>query len=119
MKKGIFWIIDESLVCVVVECDSSGTPLETVEFSAKSGNNFNHKLEWKKINKKTTNGKPYNYYHRGRVEIKNNKATVYINPLANMNEIQEKIIKSFNLESINLVFKSDGSVHYQALIDAE
>lgn len=64
-----------------------------------------------------TNGKPYNYYYRGRVEIKNNKATVYINPLANIEEIQKQIIETFNLKNIKLIFKSDGSAHYQALVD--
>lgn len=117
MNKGIFWVINDELFCIKVECDTNGIPQEYVEFSAKSGDNFNHKAEWSGLGRKVTNGKPYNYYHRGRVEIKNNKATVYINPLANTEEIQKKIIEAFNLENIKIIFKSDGSAHYQALID--
>ena len=119
MKKGIFWIINNELFSVTVECDITGTPLEFVEFSAKSGNNFNHKAEWEKFSKKTTNGKPYNYYRRGRVEIKNNKATIYLNSRSNNTEIQRKIVSAFGLENLKTIFKSDGSAHYQALIDNE
>ena len=117
MNKGIFWVINDELLCVKVECDMNGTPQEFVKFSAKSGDNFNHKAEWSKLDRKVTNGKPYNYYRRGRVEVKNNKATVYINPLANTEEIQKKIIEAFNLGNIKIIFKSDGSAHYQALVD--
>ena len=52
------------------KCNSDGMALEHVEYSSKSRNNFNHKAEWSKLPKSVTNGQPYNYYPRGRVEIK-------------------------------------------------
>jgi len=117
MKKGIFWIIEDTLLCVSVCCDKNGVALEPVVYSAKSGDNFNHKAEWARLDKKTTRGKPYNYFRRGRVEFTKEKAVIYLNPFANTKNIQSKIIKKFELENVNTVFKSDGSVHYQALID--
>lgn len=64
---------------------------------------------------KITQGKPYNYYPRGRVEIKNGKATVYLNPALNTNEITQNIKAEFGLSDIKTVFKSDGSEHYRAV----
>lgn len=58
--KGIFWWIDGELVCRKVLCDENGTSLEPVEFTAKSGDNFNHKAEWEKLPRAVTGGKPYN-----------------------------------------------------------
>lgn len=117
MKKGIFWIIDDNLLCVSVCCDKNGIALEPVMYSAKSGDNFNHKAEWVRLGKKARQGKPYNYYRRGRVEFTKEKAVIYLNSFANTKDIQSKIIKEFELEDVNTFFKSDGSAHYQALID--
>ena len=89
--KGIFWWIDDRLLCRKVHCDENGTPLETAEFTSKSGDNFNHKAEWEKLSKKITGGNPYNYYPRGRVEIKRGKATVYLNPVLNRREVTREI----------------------------
>ncbi len=117
MKKGIFWIIDNKLFCVSVCCNNNGVALENVNYSAKSGENFNHKCEWEKLPKNIRGKSPYNYYPRGRVEIKNKKAVVYLNPFLNTKEIQQKIIQEFELKDITAIFKSDGSVHYQAIVD--
>ena len=117
MKKGVFWIIDDNLLCVSVCCDKNGIALEPAVYSAKSANNFNHKAEWTKLGKKVTQGKPYNYFRRGRVEIVKGKAVIYLNPFANTKAIQSKIIKEFGLETVKTFFKTDGSAHYQALID--
>ena len=74
--KGIFWYnpTKKKLIVKKVACNSNGEAIEHVEYSSKSGNNFNHKAEWSKLPKSVTNGQPYNYYPRGRVKIKNNKA---------------------------------------------
>ena len=74
--KGIFWYnpTKKKLIVKKVACNSNGEAIEHVEYSSQSGNNFNHKAEWSKLPKSVTNGQPYNYYPRGRVEIKNNKA---------------------------------------------
>ena len=51
MKKGIFWCTDSdteapALITVSVACDKNGDSKELVRFSSKSGNNFNHRLDW-------------------------------------------------------------------------
>lgn len=121
MKKGIFWCKDfdtdcPDLITVAVPCDINGLPNEEVTFSSKSGENFNHKTEWSKLPKSITHGKPFNCYPRGRVEIKNGKATVFLNPDIHTERIIRKVLDAFEiaensgLKSIRV--KSDGSFHY-------
>ncbi len=118
--KGVFWWINGALVCRKVRCSDAGAPLEPVEFTAKSGENFNHKAEWEKLPRSVTGGKPYNYYPRGRVEVKQSKATVYLNPQLNREDVKAQIEKEFGLKGLSCVCaKSDGSAHYRALADEE
>ena len=120
IKKGVFWVRNCSndcaeLITVCVSCDKDGNAIEPVEFSSKSGKNFNHKLEWKKLISSITRGHSFDYYPRGRVEIKNSKATVFLNPTINNEDIMSMIIEKFGLSSADLTsvrFKSDGSRHY-------
>ncbi len=119
--KGIFWYVpsEKNLICVKVKCDANGISQENVEYSSKSGENFNHKTEWEKLSKSIKGNHPYNYYPRGRVEVKNNKATIYLNPDLNRIDICNLIIDEFALndKSIKIKFVFDGSNHYDYLID--
>lgn len=63
MKKGLFWVVNH---------DKNEPILIT-----KSGENFNHKIEWRKFGKEITKGKEYNYFPRGRVEINKGRITVF------------------------------------------
>lgn len=67
--KGIFWYEpnEHKLFTVKVRCNEKGIALEPVVYSSKSGENFNHKVEWAKLPKEITNGNPYNYYPRGKL----------------------------------------------------
>ena len=121
--KGIFWYIpvEHKLISVKVTCDENGNALENVNYSSKSGGNFNHKTEWSKLHKDITQNNPYNYYPRGRVEIKNGKATIYFNPVLNRFDIHNLILEEFRLIRSNIIVceVADGSKHYDYLIDFE
>ena len=120
MRKGIFWCTNfdsecPELIAVSVVCDKDGDSQEPVQFSSKSGNNFNHRIEWDHLDRKITEGKSFDYYPRGRVEIKNGKATVFLNPIINKECIVRKITGAFDLMTgeLNCIsVKSDGSNHY-------
>ena len=117
MYKGIFWLItdrlgEKQLICVKVSCDANGTPLETVTFSSKSGENFNHQAEWIKLSPKMTQRKPFNYYPRGRVEVRNGKITVFCHPMLTQPLYRKWITKEFEIPE-NSRFIADGSSHYQ------
>ena len=115
MKKGIFWIIEGKPLTVAVECDAGG---ETIgpqpDYSSKNGDNFNHRIEWQKLSRKLKGGVAYNYYPRGRVEIRNGRATVWLNPALNTPEMIETIKKEFDLQDgeIKIEIKNDNSKHY-------
>lgn len=121
LYKGIFWYdpMRGILIAKKAACDEKGMASEAVEYSSKSGDNFNHKAEWAKFTKDVTRGKPYNYLPRGRVEIKNKKATVYLNPVLNTPTVREIIDREFGLCSGTICVRTaaDGSAHYDYLID--
>ena len=121
MKKGNFWCDSFGcdppyLIVVSVKCDADGKSDRPIDFSSKSGQNFNHKAEWQKLSRSVTRGQPFNYYPRGRVEIKNRKATIYLNPDLNNTVVLNKIIEDFELKNQqglkSIAVKSDGSSHY-------
>ncbi len=128
MRKGIFWVKQSNttspeLLIVSTACDEYGTSMEPVAYSSKSGENFNHKSEWARLDKNVTGGHPFNYYPRGRVEIKNCKAVIFLNPDICSELILGKIIDAFDLGSTNnlkaIQVKSDGSYHYQYSCSAD
>ena len=130
MFKGIFWcyvicfdfdMYTHNLITVKVHCDGNGNPLEKADFSSKSGDNFNHRIEWDKLLKKNRNNHPYNYYPRGRVEINKGKIKIYANPVIICDEeAKGMIVKTFELKEREKEIKwiADNSKHYQYDIDA-
>ena len=130
LSQGVFWVVDlEELdnnedYCFPIFCDSNGNNISVdneYELNAKSGNTYNHEALWKKLPKTLTLGKDFDYYPRGRVQIANQKAIVYLNPNINTEDVQNFIKNEFNLYDINglkdVVFKSDGSEHYKCYLD--
>lgn len=111
---GIFWAIGESeseltesnLFCVVEPYDEGDTAEKLI---------FNHRRFWQTLDKKITRGKPYDYFPRGRVEIRNGKATVWLN--VNILHLADKIIETYSLSSIEVRVKVDGSKHYNSHFD--
>ena len=126
MKKGVFWCVGHDtdspdLITVSVECDANGKSEIPTEYSSKSGDNFNHRLEWEKLGKRVTGGLPFDWYPRGRVEIKNGKCTVYLNPDINTDGIVGLIKETFGLLISNRLREikiiGDGSEHYRYFCD--
>ena len=129
LYKGVFWIVDLENIynnrnyCFTIPCDTYGNNLNpSLELNAKSGTTYNHEKLWKLLPSKVTHNKPFNYYPRGRVEVANNKATIYLNPNINTEEVQKFIKNEFNLSEHNgikkIIFHSDGSSHYNCYLDA-
>lgn len=136
LHSGVFWVITEhsdlsgwNLLMFDIPCDTSGnvTGETSVRLNAKSGNTYNHKKLWESEIKNNPAHKPYNrreydYYPRGRVDISNNSATIYLNHHINVPEIIRSVKVKFGLIERNIskvrVF-SDGSDHYKCFIDRE
>ena len=121
LRKGVFWYIDGKIISKKVICDENGRAWEMCEYTSKSGDNFNHELEWEKLPRSITGNHPYNYYPRGRVEVKSGKVTVWINPTLEDIVILAKIKKEFGLDTNDIpsVLKIDNSEHYEAKYEDE
>ena len=126
LYRGIFWIKDiERLASVVLkaECNSNGFFIIVPDFEllAKSGAEFNHQAAWSTLPKRETENKPYNYYPRGRVEIRNSKAVIYANGNIVDDRLREWAINEFNLIEENGIekvkLKTDMSNHYLCYLD--
>ncbi len=117
MYKGIFWLINEDgpkLLSIKALCDETGKPLEEINFSSKSGENFNHKFEWDKLPSSVKKNKSFDYYPRGRVEIKNSKIRIFANPVLLTEKNKELIITEFGLGEVldRVQIIADNSNHY-------
>lgn len=118
MKKGLFWVVNHNtdepiLIIKSVACNTEGKELISVEYTSKSGENFNHKIEWGKLSKEITKGKEYNYFPRGRVEINKGRVAIFLNPDINNEVVINKVIEEFELQNIeNIRLIDDGSRHY-------
>lgn len=116
--KGVFWIIDGRVVSERVSCDEFGNMMadDESECLTEIWSN-NHKKIWSGLPRTVTQGKAYNYFPRGRVEIRNKKAIIFLNPCLCYEEMIQKIKAEFDLESNNalqdILLKADGSNHYR------
>lgn len=73
-KRGVFWIIDGKLYAFVYKEGKYPRAL------AKSKVTYTHKNLWREVCPKGCN-KPYNYYPRGRVHIRQDGSVhIYLNP---------------------------------------
>lgn len=136
LYKGIFWIkdVDDPYernvggsfvgnICFKIRVDENGTIIEknTDKLNSKNKDNYNHKKTWQTLNKTVTGGKSFDYYPRGRVEIKHGKAIVYANPQLCNWLIMDWVMKEFGLKEENgikqVLMKPDYSVHYRCYLD--
>lgn len=103
-KRGLFWYVDRELPCFPV----SGAEVDTV------GNN--HRRFWETLPHSLTGGMSYNYFLRGRVELRHGKAVVYLYPSLCTPGIDIRIRHAFSLpDEMQVSFKADGSRHYRSI----
>ena len=126
LYRGVFWIKDAvNLDAIVVkeECDDKGMFLGTIDNRrlSKAGCNFNHEAVWKTLSRNITEGRPYNYYPRGRVEIRSGRAVIFANANIACNRLISWCADEFNLTKENgiksISLKADGSLHYLCYMD--
>ena len=124
LARGIFWVIAETedelvasnIFPIVKYCDIDGVASDTSGFTSNDGLTYNHEQTWKRLDKSITHNKPFNYYPRGRIEISNGKATIWMN--GNILHLADDIKRIYGLSSIgNVIVKEDGSSHYKCHFD--
>ncbi len=129
LKKGVFWItkpdsVFESAIFLALPCDPSGSFTDTCidpKLLSKNGAALNHEKVWNTLEKSITGGKKFNYYPRGRVEIRRGKAVIYANQNIVSNDLKGWAVRTFHLTNANgilsVILKADGSNHYQCHLD--
>lgn len=128
LYKGIFWISevddwDAEQMIFRIPITPAGEVIEPekLDLNSKNVDNYNHRLLWKSLQTRFTHNKPYNYYPRGRVEIKRGKAVIYANPNICCEELVNLLTKRFGLIEENGIvevrLKLDGSDHYKCYLD--
>ena len=107
--KGVFWLIEGNILSVPYD--------EKFPFGvSRSGDTYVHRKIWEYVRPEGCK-QAYNYYPRGRVEVKKNgRAVVYMNPNINLNYLTD-IIEKFQLPvSPRVIY--DHSRHYKCHLDA-
>lgn len=131
LYRGIFWItnvndIESTKLYFQIPCDSNGDindPLFIMSptMSSTNSDNYNHERVWSQLSKDDTNGKSFNYYPRGRVEIYNGVAKIFHSPRIDQDQLKAWAISKFNLTTHNGIKKirmiADGSEHYRCYLD--
>ena len=119
LYRGIFWIkdVDNPTAEWFFQIPTDEYGNSSYIFNSKKGNTYNHELTWNELHQK----KPYNYYPRGRVEISNGIAKIFINPNLNTEKIINLVKSEFNLTERNGIKKikviPDYSEHYKCYLD--
>ena len=105
-KKGPFWLISE--IGSVGNISHEKLLSCSVELSQITPS---HKEIWDSCRGNIK--KPWNYYPRGRVEVKKDKAIVYANSLCfEYADLSEQLRIAYNLGDLPLELKADNSAHY-------
>lgn len=128
LYKGIFWIVDEENIeknkdyCFLIPTSPDGVVTSLGdEGVAKSGNTYNHEAVWKSLAIRLTHKLSYNYYPRGRVEISNGVAKIFLNGNINYEKVIDFIKSEFNLTKHNGIKEikviTDNSRHYLCHLD--
>ncbi len=122
LKRGVFWVTDienAEIIIVSAACNTNGVFAEIIpqEYLSKNGDEFNHRRVWKSLH----NSKNFDYYPRGRVQIRNSKAIIFCSPHICTDHIVGKIKQKFGLNKSNGIVSvkviADGSEHYKCRLD--
>ena len=103
LYKGLFWIKQDERgrfipITVKVECDVYGNVLD--DSINLNGESFSHEEEWKIFEAMPSGeyrGMKYDHYPRGRVEIKNKKANIYLPSVLCIEYVKRLILHEFGL----------------------
>ncbi len=120
MYRGIFWIVDQNSLynnrdyLFKIKTDKDGSIIEhELPLNSRKGNNYAHKQTWQILPYALTRNKSFDYYLRGRVEIRNGKCRIDLNPNINQPEIVEYLKNEFELMDFTKIeVMEDHSKHY-------
>lgn len=112
--KGLFWWTGERLLCVQFSCGADGNALGD---AAPLADWNNHRRAWARLPKDVTQGKAFDCYPRGRVELRQGRAYLFLSPLLCREEVVLQVKDAFGLDQLPVLLKADGSRHYRCYLD--
>ena len=122
LQRGLLWVTDienAEMIIVSATCDTNGVFTESIsqEYLSKNGDEFNHRRVWESLHY----NKNFDYYPRGRVQIRNSKAIIFCSPHICTDHIIDEIKRKFGLNQSNGIVSvkiiADGSEHYKCDLD--
>lgn len=126
--RGIFWIpepenpLSDRTVLIRIPVDPEGNPKRNdTAFSSRRGDDFNHERSWASLSKSRKEGKPFDFFPRGRVEIGKRKAVIWLHPSLARNNCLAFLFDRFGLTKENGILSvrviPDRSKHYRCFLD--
>ena len=93
LQRGVFWVTDidsAEMIIVSAECDTDGNFIIQPDSELLTDNSceFNHKRVWETFRRSES----YNFYPRGRVQIRHGKAVIFCNPVLCTDAIALKLL---------------------------
>lgn len=121
--KGIFWIAAQTMDDYVnrdhLQIIACPVPADCMMLgNSKNGNTNTHAKTWDELVQtapREIRSKPWNYYPRGRVEIRFHAVKVFLHPVLLSEPCRQLIIETFFLEDCEVTFIADHSSHYHCL----
>ena len=118
--RGVFWIRDLNegdIIALRFPSDENGVLTDT----AMTSKDINHKRLWDQLDSVVTGGYPFDYFPRGRVELRRGRALIFCSPHICTEQLKTLITERFGLTSDNgikeVILKADGSAHYRCELD--
>ena len=120
LYRGVFWIRDlkeSDLIALRFPSDENGVLTD----SSLTSKDINHKRLWAQLDSAVTGGFPFDYFPRGRVELRRGKALIFCSPHICTEQLKALVTEHFGLTSDNgikeVILKADGSAHYRCELD--
>ena len=120
LYRGVFWVRslkEGDMIALRFLSDENGVLTD----SRLTSKDINHQRLWERLDSVITGGVPYNFYPRGRVELRRGKALIFCSPHICTEQLKTLITKRFGLTEDNgikeVLLKADGSAHYRCELD--
>lgn len=131
--QGIFWFTcsfaGEDETCDFSESELLALPVSHKEseawearvlpeepaFNSRRGDAYTHQKSWALLTEKRKELRRYawNYFPRGRVEIRRGKAVIFMNPcILSCEDFLERLVERFRLKGMKVRVVADCSRHY-------
>lgn len=120
LYRGVFWVrsvSENDVIALRFLSDENGVLTD----SSVTAKDINHKRLWERLDSVVTGGVAYDFYPRGRVELRRGRALIFCSPHICTEQLKALMTELFGLTAENgikeVILKADGSAHYRCELD--